>query len=156
MENPPIQTLLEELRHPDASVREEAIADLWQIWFSQKGSYGLEILGESQELLESGEIKQAEILLTDLIKDQPDFAEAWNRRAIIYYLQKEYRKSLLDCQQAIELNPIHFGAMHGIGLCHAALHEYTAAIQAFRKALELQPYSIVNQRLLLECSFRLS
>lgn len=56
----------------------------------------------------------------------------------------------------IELNPIHFGAIHGLGLCHAALGDYSAAIAAFRRALEIQPYALENQRLILECTARLS
>ncbi|MBC6421507.1 MAG: tetratricopeptide repeat protein [Hormoscilla sp. SP5CHS1] len=53
------------------------------------------------------------------------------------------------CQRArkIALNPVHFGALHGLGLCHAALGEDRQAIGAFRRALEIQPYE--NQRLIL-------
>ena len=83
-------------------------------------------------------------------------AEAWNRRAVLYYLQGRYRQSLSDCQQVVELNPIHFGAIHGMGLCHAALGEYLPAIQAFRHALEVQPHALVNQKMILECTTRLS
>ncbi len=111
---------------------------------------------QSQVYLESGQLSRAEEILTDLIHDQPDFAEAWNRRAVLYYLQKQYRKSLMDCRQVLDLNPIHFGALHGLGLCHAALGDYSAAIRAFRQALEIQPYAVINQRLILECTARLS
>lgn len=156
MNNASIEQLLKDLKHPDETVREQATQKLWRIWFQQKGMYGLEILGRSQALLEAGEMQQAEAVLTELVGDQPDFAEAWNRRAVIYYLQREYRKSLKDCQQAIALNPVHFGALHGMGLCYAALGEHAAAIQAFRRALEIQPYALINQRLILECTARLS
>lgn len=63
---------------------------------------------------------------------------------------------MADCEQVIELVPYHFGALHGLGLCHAALGQYTAAIQAFRRALVVQPYGLVNQRLILECTAQLS
>ena len=43
-----------------------------------------------------------------------------------------------------------------MGLCYVALEEYSAAIQAFRKALEIQPYALENQRLILECIAHLS
>ncbi|MGQ9869467.1 tetratricopeptide repeat protein [Leptodesmis sp.] len=56
----------------------------------------------------------------------------------------------------IRLNSIHFGALHGLGLCHMALGNYKAAIQAFQQALAVQPYSLENQRLILECTFSLS
>lgn len=151
-----IKRLLGDLQSPDEDIRDRATAALWQLWFSQKGEAGLEVLGQSQVLLEAGQFPEAEALLTDLIQHQPDFAEAWNRRAVLYYLQGQYKESLADCQQAISLNPIHFGALHGMGLCYAALGDYLSAIQAFRRALEIQPYALINQRLILECTARLS
>lgn len=156
MDDALIDRLLDDLKNPDEDVRKRATTELWRIWFTQKGDYGLEILEQSQMYLESGQLTKAEEILTDLIHDQPDFAEAWNRRAVLYYLQKQYRKSLMDCRQVLELNPIHFGALHGLGLCHAALGDYVAAIRAFRQALEIQPYATINQRLILECTARLS
>ncbi len=156
MDHPAIESLLEDLKKPDADIREQATQELWQIWFEQKGEYGLGFLRQSQILLQAGEFLKAEAILTEAIQDQPDFAEAWNRRAVLHYIQSQYRKSLADCERAIALNPIHFGALHGLGLCHAALGDYRAAIQAFRQALEIQPYSLINQRLILECNARMS
>ncbi|HEY9803163.1 MAG TPA: tetratricopeptide repeat protein [Leptolyngbyaceae cyanobacterium] len=156
MDSSSITSLLEDLKNPDALVREQATKKLWRIWFQQKGVYGLEKIDQSQKLLDAGEITEAEAMLTQLIHEQPDFAEAWNRRAFLYYSMGEYQKSLADCQMVIQINPVHFGALHGIGLCYAALGKYTKAIKAFKRALEIQPYSLVNQKLILECTFRLS
>ncbi|MEH2362738.1 tetratricopeptide repeat protein [Nostoc sp.] len=156
MDSLSINSLLEELKNPDATVREKATRKIWRIWFQQKGIYGLEIIDRSQKLLDAGEITQAETALTALIKEQPDFAEAWNRRAFLYYSVGDYQKSLTDCQMVVKINPIHFGALHGMGLCYAALGEYGEAIRAFQGALEIQPYSLVNQKLILECTFRFS
>lgn len=156
MDNALIDRLIKDLKNPDEQIRERATATLWQIWFNQKGNYGLEILAESQALLEGGRLPEAEAILTELIEDQPDFAEAWNRRAVLHYLQKDFYQSLADCQQVVALNPVHFGAYHGMGLCYAAIGKYSDAIQAFQQALELQPYSVMNQRLILECTARLS
>ena len=151
-----IDRLLENLKNPDEAVRDRATEELWRIWFEQKGVIGLEVLRRAQVLLDAGEFVQAETVLTDLVTVQPDFAEAWNRRAVLYYTQERYRKSLTDCQEVIRLNPVHFGALHGLGICHAALGEYRAAIQAFQRALEIQPYALINQMLMLECTARLS
>jgi tetratricopeptide (TPR) repeat protein len=151
-----INSLLENLKNPDENVRKQATEELWRIWFYQKGISGMERLGRTQILLERGETAQAEALLTQIIREQPDFAEAWNRRAVLYYLLKQYQKSRDDCQQVVRLNPIHFGALHGLGLCYMALKDYQAAITAFRRALDIQPYSLINQKFILECTARLS
>ena len=151
-----IAQLLADLKNPDQTIRYQATEELWRIWFYQKGVLGLELLQRSQAMLEAGEFIQAEEILTKLIADLPDFGEAWNRRAVLYYIRQQYRKAIADCQIVIRLNPVHFGALHGLGLCHAALGDYSAAILAFRRALEIQPYAIENQRLILECTARLS
>lgn len=156
MTQPSIDSLLEDLKNPDENIRNQATKELWRIWFHQKGRYGIELIERSQIMFEQGDMTQAEALLTELIKDQPDFAEAWNRRAVLYYTLGEYEKSKDDCEQVIKLNPVHFGALYGLGLCHAALGHYRAAIQAFQKALEIQPYALVIQKLILECTTRLS
>lgn len=114
------------------------------------------MIERSQKLLDSGQPSKAEAVLTELINEQADFAEAWNRRAFLYYTNSQYEKSLADCLMTIQINPVHFGALHGMGLSYAALGEYTKAIAAFNRALEIQPYSLINQKLVLECSFRLS
>lgn len=151
-----IDVLLAALKDPDEEVRAEATQALWQIWFAQKGAIGLQQLQRAQILLESEDSQEAEALLTELTEEMPDFAEAWNRRAVLYYMRREYRKAISDCQQVLALNPVHFGALHGLGLSYAALGEYREAIQAFRQALEIQPYSLENQRLILECTARLT
>jgi tetratricopeptide (TPR) repeat protein len=71
------------------------------------------------------------------------------------YITQKYHLAIADCQQVIELSPGHFVAWHGLGLCQAALGNYVLAISVLRQALQIQPYSIENQRLLLECTARL-
>jgi tetratricopeptide (TPR) repeat protein len=156
MDRSSIEPLLEDLKNPTQRVRDRATQELWRIWFHQKGLYGLDFLQRAQVLLDRGNLKEAEAVLTELIDDQPDFAEAWNRRAVLYYSMGDYYKSIEDCRVAIELNPVHFGALHGLGLCYATLGKYREAIQAFQQALAIQPFALINQRLILECTARLS
>lgn len=156
MDESEIKILLEDLKNTDETVRDRATTELWRHWFLQKGAHGMQILRQSQILQDAGDIPQALELLNQLISESPDFAEAWNRRAVLYYTQGEYKKSLRDCEVVLKLNSVHFGALHGLGLCYAALGEYRNAIYAFRRALDIQPYSLVNQKLILECTARMS
>ncbi|HEY9809528.1 MAG TPA: tetratricopeptide repeat protein [Halomicronema sp.] len=156
MNNSSINQLLQDLKNEEETIRNQATQELWQRWFMQKGTYGWQLLQKTQKLLEKGNVSQAEEALTLLISDLPDFAEAWNRRAVLYYTIGEYPKSIKDCKKVLELVPFHFGALHGLGLCYAGLGQYREAIQAFRKTLEIQPHSLINQRLILECTARLT
>lgn len=151
-----IDKLLLDLKNSDPNIRERATRQLWRIWFWQKGKIPLEQIEESERLLSEGNVVGATSILDDLVDALPDFAEAWNRRAVLKFMNQNYERAIADCHKAIELNPVHFGALHGLGLCHAALGNYSAAIRAFRSALDIQPHAIENQRLILECTARLS
>ena len=129
-----VESLLQDLQDPDSNIRQVATEALWRRWYTQKGAYGAQILVRSQTLFDKGEAAEAEALLTETVEGMPDFAEAWNRRAVLYYMQKRFWPAIADCEKALNLVPYHFGALHGIGLCHASLGNHMAAIQAFRRA----------------------
>jgi tetratricopeptide (TPR) repeat protein len=155
MDHAQVEQWLTDLKQPDVDRRDRASARLWHMWFHQKGVYGAQQLMQAQSLLESGQVDQAKALLNDLIEHQSDFAEAWNRRAVLHYAQADYWMAIADCQEVIKRVPHHFGALHGLGLSHCAAGNYVAAIQAFRQALAIQPYALTNQRMILECTARL-
>ena len=151
MNDPRIPPLLDDLKHENPKVRDRATRQLWELWFNQKGAVGLDALGRCQALVEAQQFPAAEQELTELVESLPDFAEAWNRRAVLYFITERYQQSIADCQTTLKLNPAHFGAWNGLGLCHMALSEHSEAIAAFRKALDIQPHSLENKRMLLEC-----
>jgi tetratricopeptide (TPR) repeat protein len=156
MDTIPLNLLLKDLKDDELEVREAAAQELWRRWFEQKGKIGLQLLERSQTLQDQGAMNEAEAMLSQTIRSMPDFAEAWNRRAVVYFMQGRYRKAISDCHQTLALNPFHFGALHGMGLCYLRLLEYRQASQAFRQALLIQPHSVENQRMLLECTAQLS
>jgi tetratricopeptide (TPR) repeat protein len=151
-----VDKLLLDLKSSDTSIRDRATSQLWRIWFWQKGKLPLDRIEQSERLQADGQLEAARSILDELIDTLPDFAEAWNRRAVLMFVMRDYDRAIADCERVIALNPVHFGALHGLGLCHAAVGNYRAAIGAFRSALTIQPHSIENQRLILECTARLS
>lgn len=156
MDSAYIDRLLQALKNPDETVRNQATGELWHLWFHQKGVQGAKRLIESQTLLEAEQHNKAKTILDELILTQPDFAEAWNRRAVLHYMLGRYSTAINDCEKTIELIPYHFGALHGLGLCHASIGNYLDAIQCFRRTLDIQPFSLINQRLILECTAKLN
>ena len=75
-----------------------------------------------------------------MIKLRPDYVEAWNRRATIYYLKNDYVRSLGDLQQVLAREPRHFGALAGVGMIMQDMGDDKRALDAFRKALAVDPY----------------
>jgi tetratricopeptide (TPR) repeat protein len=150
------QRLLHELCSPRAEVRNLATEKLWQLWFGEAGPEAELELAHAVNLMNIGAAEECEATLGELIKRYPTFTEAWNRRATLRYTGKQYESSLSDCYEVVRLEPHHFGAWHGMGLCLMALHRYADAANAFRHALAIQPFAQINQELLVTCLAKLN
>lgn len=44
------------------------------------------------------------------------------------------------CKLVLDLNPHHFGAASGMGMCYMGLDDYQAALAAFESALAINPH----------------
>ncbi len=148
--------LLQQLQSTDPELRELAVQQLWQLWFGAAGPEAEQRLLYSEQCFERQEYDEAERELSQLINDFPDFAEAWNRRATLRYLRNRFDDSLEDCREAVRLEPRHFGAWHGMGLCFIARRDFISAAHAFRRAIEIQPFTMTNQELLGQCLAKLN
>jgi tetratricopeptide (TPR) repeat protein len=76
---------------------------------------------------------------TKVIQRKPDFAEAWNKRATVYFLMGEHEQSLKDCDEVMKRNPVHFGALAGYGQIYLQLDQPERALTYFRRALRVNP-----------------
>ncbi len=127
------------LADTDRGVRlaaENGIRSLWCRYGSQGQRQLLQII---IQLNTSGQFKEAIRCASVLIEEVPQFAEAWNQRAIACYSLGLYRQAIADCRQALELNPYHFGAAAGMGQSYVQLGDYHQALECFRRALRLNP-----------------
>ncbi len=118
-----------------------AIAEhaMWCIWF-RSGDAGVDVaLTRAVQLIAADHFDAAIASLDALIDRAPGFAEAYNQRAIAWFLKEDYARSLADCEIALRLNPWHFGALAGVGHCYASLGRLDRALQAYRAALRLHP-----------------
>src|SRR5713101_6145668 len=79
-------------------------------------------------------------LLTAVIDIRPDFTEAWNRRATVYYTKKDFGRSLADIHEVLAREPRHFGALSGLGIILQELGDDKHALDAFRRALAIHPH----------------
>ena len=73
------------------------------------------------------------------LAEDPAFAEAYNQRAIVRYLQERYEESVEDCRRAVEHIPLHFGAWAGMGHCHAHLGRLNEAVACYKKVVAIHP-----------------
>ena len=78
----------------------------------------------------------------NLIEEDPNFAEAWNKRATVYFMMGDFDKSMQDIIKTLELEPRHFGALDGMGLIFIHQGQYQQAIDVYDKMLEIFPFSL--------------
>ena len=77
--------------------------------------------------------------LDSIVAMKPDYAEGWNKRATVYWLMRDYDKSLADIQHTLALEPRHWGALAGLGMIMRDRGEKKKAVEAFRQALAIDP-----------------
>lgn len=132
--------LLRPRLHDDsAMVRELAERGLWILW-ARSGDAAIDALMErGAGQMQSGQLQDAIATFTEVIRRKPAFAEGWNRRATAYFLAREFRRSLADCDEVVRRNPYHFGALSGYGQIHFELEQYDKAIAYWRRALAVNP-----------------
>ncbi len=120
----------------DPGVRQLAADALWSLWFRADSEENNQ---ELQRLVETRDRRKRRACLDALIERAPDFAEAYNQRAILHFQTEEWQKSIADCERVLKLNPCHFGAAAGLGRCFMELGKHKAALKAFRHAMRINP-----------------
>lgn len=131
--------LVASLRDEDEKVRLYANASMWQIW-SRSGDRAIDALYQrGVQQMELSRMTEAVATFSDIIRRKPAFAEAWNKRATIYYLLGEYALSLKDCDEVLKRNPQHFGALSGYGQIYLNMGDLNQAIVYFERALQVNP-----------------
>jgi len=137
MDDAPV--LIGALRDSDELVRAIAEEALWAVW-SRSGDERVDgLLRRGISEMSSERLSEAVATFTRVIELKPDFAEGWNKRATVYYLAGEYRRSLADCDEVIKRNPQHFGALSGYGQIYLKLDQPEKALEYFRRAVAVNP-----------------
>jgi tetratricopeptide (TPR) repeat protein len=114
-------------------------AAIWEIW-GQSGSPLVDaLLAEGESLLAADDAAGALAVFDRLVALAPDFAEGWNKRATTLYVLGRYVDSEADIARVLALEPRHFGALSGLGLCEARRDRLLEAVAAFQRALAVDP-----------------
>jgi tetratricopeptide (TPR) repeat protein len=131
--------LAKRLHDDDARVRQAAAASMWQIW-SRSDDPAIDALYQrGLQEIEAGQLREAVATFSSIIQKKPAFAEAWNKRATLYFMMGEWALSLKDCDEVMQRNPNHFGALSGYGQIYLNLGDFANAITYFERALTVNP-----------------
>ncbi|UWU91859.1 tetratricopeptide repeat protein [Bradyrhizobium sp. CB1015] len=125
---------------PDEASAKHVEARIWAIWLQTPSDTAALLMSRAKTAVDAKKIDVAIKLLDSVIKLRPDYIEAWNRRATLYYMQNDYGRSLADIQQVLIREPRHFGALAGLGMIMQEVGDERRALEAYRKALAVNPH----------------
>jgi Tfp pilus assembly protein PilF len=121
---------------PEASRIETLI---WAAWMSHDDPAAEETLERATRAIAAHDYAEAEALLDELVAAHPAYAEAWNKRATLYFRMERDEESVADIRRTLALEPRHFGAICGFGQICMRHGNRAAAMFAFDAALRINP-----------------
>jgi len=127
------------LNDPDPSVRSVAQAVVWQLW-GHSGDVSVDQqYQQGVDLMTAGDLPHAIEVFSHIIDEQPSFAEAWNKRATVYFMIGQYDLSILDCEEVLKRIPEHFGALSGYARMLINKGQFERALDYMERANQVNP-----------------
>ncbi len=113
---------------------------IWAAWI-ESGSDTCDLLmTRVKDAIEDKDYDLAIRLLDSIIAIRPGYVEAWNQRATVYYLKDDYPHAIADIAEVLAREPRRFGALAGLGLMLQDIGDDKDALDAYRKALAIDPH----------------
>ncbi len=125
---------------PDAESAKAIEDRIWALWMVSGSDTCNLLMARVKAAADEKDYDLAVKLLDAVIALKPDYVEAWNRRATIYYLMKDYGHSVADIREVLLREPRHFGALSGLGLILQEIGDDKHALEAYRRALAVDPH----------------
>jgi tetratricopeptide (TPR) repeat protein len=124
---------------PDVDAAQPIEAEIWGIWGKSGDDNVDNLMAIGIAGLNDADYDQAYQAFSRVVKLAPNFAEGWNKRATTLYLMGRFADSVQDIEKTLTLEPRHFGALSGLGMCNMQLNKDKEALDAFQRALAVDP-----------------
>ncbi len=125
---------------PDADSAKHIENRIWALWLASGSDTATLLMTRVKTAVDGKDTDLAIKLLDSIIELRPDYVEAWNRRATIRFVQKDYVRAMADIRQVLALEPRHFGAISGLGMIMQEFGDDKRALDAFRRAVQVHPH----------------
>lgn len=136
-----LKALFQELADPGpARPADEVEEMIWALWISHKDSKAAADMAAGVEAMTAGAMDLAEAVFDRLIAEFPDWAEAWNKRAILAFIARDDTRAIRWIEHALLLEPRHFGAIAGFGQICLRQGYAREASASFQMALHFNPH----------------
>ena len=135
-----LKQLFNKLKINKSEVASIVEKEIWKIWCTHPTDAKLTArLEEGSKFVRNQKFVKAIEIFTEIINFDQNWAEAWNKRATVFYLIGEFEKSQNDIDKVLAIEGRHFGALAGQGLVNIELKNYEKAILSYEQAKEIHP-----------------
>jgi Tfp pilus assembly protein PilF len=118
----------------------KGIASLIERRWGRSGSDTADLLmSRAGEAAKAKDYALAIELLDRVLALEPNWAEAWHRRANVFHMMDDTVSAMADLRQALTREPRHFEAWVGLGHIFRTSEDKRNALEAYRRALKLHP-----------------
>ena len=144
------QKLLNDLADSVSVQAAQPIIDaLWKDWINAHQSEDEKtLMASGMAAMGRGRLKEAEYIFGELIQKNPDFVEAWNKRATVRFMLWKFEESRDDVLEVLNREPRHFGALSGLGMIYLRLGQIDEAMETYENLRIIFPASPEVQRYL--------
>jgi cytochrome c-type biogenesis protein CcmH/NrfG len=140
--SPTLDSLFERLSKAQSEREAEGISSLIERRLSRSGSDTADLLlSRAAKAFGEKDFPLAVELLDRVLALQPNWAEAWYKRATVLYQLDDPVGAMADLHRALKIEPRHFNAWTGLGHILMAADDKTRALEAYRRVLQFNPKS---------------
>jgi tetratricopeptide (TPR) repeat protein len=127
------------LRHPQPPIVKAAEHALWQIWMRAGTTWGNDVLRQAIDRIEAGRLDQAEQMLAELTRIEPNFAEAHHQAGLVAAQMDRLDQAANRYQKTLRLNAHHFTAAEGLGFVFLEQGHFARSREYYSYAIQIHP-----------------
>jgi tetratricopeptide (TPR) repeat protein len=126
----------------------KGVASLIERRWARSGSDTADVLmTRATQAVQAKEYPLAIELLDRILALDPNWTEAWYRRANVFFLLEDPMSAMADIRQVLDREPRHFGAWTGLGHIFMTSDDKARALASYRRALRIHPQLTTVQSL---------
>jgi tetratricopeptide (TPR) repeat protein len=116
------------------------VTAIGRLWLASGSDTSDLLMSRALQAMQEKSYPLALEVLDAVVDLQPDWAEAWNKRATVRYLAGDSQGSMADIAETLKREPRHLGALAGLGAILEEAGRREEALQVYQRALDIAPH----------------
>ena len=141
--SPQLDNLFEDLyKVQDLTQQNKIVSNIWSEWMKTDNPESQKIMDMIPYFFQTRNYDEAIEALSYVIEQEPNFSEAYNKRATFYFMMGDFENSMKDIESTLALEPRHFGALDGMSRILISYQQYEQAFQVYEEMMSLMPNDV--------------